>query len=316
MLLGPAAPLSRRLSIGLILHAHILMNGPVNLNQFRSLTLINGIRTSEGNIALELPENYQSILPQWATYQAQAFATYALESLLSIVLDRATILESHKGEGVDLGQLLDSIINEMAIEEDTLLELPKNMKSWWQLEVSSLREIVSQQVELSFEAEFTEPDLYAFLSSGLRSARMSFLLLFFSIVRLEKLLKEHGAEVWLGSQDLFRLPPQKIVKDFHEFNIKSENVVSYARYLIQRYVIKQHYQNAMRKLAAVPTLDTSRFSWEGNRLVPNGSHRPGTSNPRYENAVFCLTDLGYLSKNGKVTTEGYMLLKEIEGEPS
>jgi hypothetical protein len=83
-----------------------------------------------------------------------------------------------------------------------------------------------------------------------------------------------------------------------------------------QYVIRQHHQNAMRKLAATPKLDTSRFSWEGNRLVPNGSHRARISNPRFENAVFCLTDLGYLSKKGEVTTEGYLLLEEIEGESS
>jgi hypothetical protein len=79
-------------------------------------------------------------------------------------------------------------------------------------------------------------------------------------------------------------------------------------------VIKQHYHNAMRKLAAVPKLDTSKFSWEGNSLVPNGSHKPGTSNPRFENAVFCLNDLGYLNSNGEVTPDGFAFLEEIEGQ--
>ena len=316
MLFGPTAPRGRRLSVGLILHAHNLMNGPVNLDQFRSLTLIKGIRTSEGNISFELPENYKSILPQWGTYQAQAFATYALESLLGIVLDRAAALESHKGEGVDLAQLLDFIIDEMTVEKDTFFEVPTDMKSWWQLNVSSLRELIIRQVDRGFNAELVETDLFALIGSGLRSARVSFLLLFFSVARLEKLLIKHGIEAWIGSKDPFRLPPQIIVQDFQEFTTKSNNIVEYARHVILRYVINQHYQNAMRKLAATPRLDTSRFSWEGNRLVPNGSHRAGTSNPRYENAVFCLSDLGYLSKNGEVTTEGYKLLKEIEGESS
>ncbi len=316
MLFGPTAPLGRRLSVGLILHAHILMGGPVNLDQFRSLILINGIRASEGNISFELPENYQSILPQWATYQAHAFATYALESLLGIVLDRAAALESHKGEGVDLGELLDSIINEMTIENNTLFEPPANMKSWWQLNVSSLRALILQQVERNFNAEFAEPDLYSLLNNGVPSARLSFLFFMFSIVRLEKLLRKYGPAAWLGSQDPFRLPPQIFIEDFRESAQKAQNVVDYARNIILRYVIRQHHQNAMRKLAAIPKLDTSRFSWEGNRLVPNGSHRAGTSNPRFENAVFCLTDLGYLSIKGEVSTEGHLLLKEIEGESS
>ncbi len=58
VLFGPGTPYTRHLSVGLILRAHMLMGGPVSLDQFRSLTLLNGVHTDEDRIAFELPENY------------------------------------------------------------------------------------------------------------------------------------------------------------------------------------------------------------------------------------------------------------------
>jgi hypothetical protein len=316
MLFGAVTPHARRLSVGLILHAHILMDGPVSLDHFRSLTLLDGVRTGDGNIAFELPENYQTILPQWATYQSHAYTTYALESLLSIVLDRAAALEAHKGEGVDIPELLDFILSEMSSEDDSLFAFPNSMHSWWELSVNSFEVQVTQQVKQGYNAKLAEPDLYAVATSGMSSARLSFLLFFFCVVRLKILMERNGVEAWIGSQDPFRLPPQKLVQDLQNFTIGSKRVADYALYVIHQYVINQHYQNAMRKLAATPSLDSSRFSWEGDRIVPNGSHQAGTSNPRYDNAVFCLCDLGYLSEDRKVTATGYQLLKEIEGRSS
>jgi hypothetical protein len=314
LLFGPSAQVGRRLSSGLILRAHLLINGSVNLDQFRSLTLINGLRTNEKIIPFQLPLKYQCILPQWATYQAHALVTYSLESLLAIALDRAKVLESHKGEGVAINELLNLIANEMASDNRAIFDLPEKMKLWWNLKVSSVKSFLLQRVEQNLEADFTEIDLYTSLKSGAPSVKLSFLLYIFSVVRLEAVIIKHGPKAWSGSQDPFRLPPNVLIDDFQEAAVKDLTIVQYARHIILNFVIKQHHQNAMRKLAAIPKLDTSKFSWEGDRLVPIGSHRPGTSNPRFSNAVFCLTDLGYLSKDGKVTSEGNLLLKDIERE--
>lgn len=316
MLFGSTSPLDRRLSVGIILHAHDLLHGQVTLDEFRCLTLLQGIYTDNGNIPFVLPEPYQSVIPHWATYQAHAFATYALEALLGKVLDHAQRLETHKGEGVDCGQLLNYMANEIANDKDANFDHQKNLNSWWNLDVGSLREILFKQAGETFEAEISEPKLYAASKSRPSSAGTSLMLFLFSIARLESLHNKYGNTAWIGSQDPFRLPPKVLIDDFRDAAIKGTKVIEYARHIILEYVIKQHHQNAMRKLAAVPKLDTSKFSWEGDRLVPNGSHRAGTSNPRFENAVFCLTDLGYLEKNGEVTPDGFSFLEELEGQSS
>lgn len=316
MLFGATAPINRRLSVGIILHAHDLMPGKVSLDEFRSLTLLQGIHTENGNIPFVLPEPYKLIIPHWATYQAHAFAIYALESLLGIILDHAQSMEAHKGEGVDCGQFLNFISDEIANDENAISEHHKDMNSWFDLDVNSLRSLIFKHVEKNFKAELSEPKLYANLKSRPSSASTSLMLFFFSIARLEFLHDKYGDASWIGSQDPFRLPPIVLIGGFREAANNGTKVIEYARNIIMQYVIKQHHQNAMRKLAAVPKLDTSKFSWEGNRLVPIGSHKAGTSNPRFENAVFCLTDLGYLDNNGKVTPDGFTFLNEIEGHSS
>jgi hypothetical protein len=252
------------------------------------------------------------ILPYWGTYQAHAFAIYALESLLSIILDHAQSLEDNKGEGVDCGQLLNFMSGEIVNDNNAIAEDHGDMNSWIDLDVKSLRKFLFKHIEKEFEAELCEPILYDTLKSRPSSVSISLMLFLFSIARLEFLNDQYGDKAWIGSKDPFRLPPKVLINDFLKAANDGTKVIEYARQILMHYVIKQHHQNAMRKLVAVPELDTSKFSWEGNRLVPIGSHKAGTSNPRFDNAVFCLTDLGYLDNNGKVTSDGFTFLNEIE----
>jgi hypothetical protein len=314
MLFGPAAPSGRRLSVGIVLRAHNLLPGKVTLDDFRSLTLLHGIRTENGDIPFELPAPYHSIMPHWASYQAHAYATYALEGLLGIVLKYAHSLELQKGEGVDCGQLVTFVANEVVSDKWAIFDRQEGMRTWWDLALDAFGKLVLKDVEKTYQAELSEPELYTSLKSRPDSAALSLMLFFFAVIRLETLYKKHGDKAWIGSQDPYRLPPQVFIDDFRDASEKGVKVIDYIQQILLHYVINQHHKNAMRKLAAVPTLDTSKFSWEGDRLVPNGSHQAGTSNPRFENAVFCLTDLGYLDKNGGVTPDGYSLIEEIEGQ--
>lgn len=86
---GPSAP--GILSVGIILELHRLAAGNgVDLRMFRAATLFGAAAVAEDtHVALKLPPIYAEVLSHWRVYQAHAYATLALESLLALSLDHA-----------------------------------------------------------------------------------------------------------------------------------------------------------------------------------------------------------------------------------
>ena len=101
--------------------------------------------------------------------------------------------------------------NEIANDNDANFDHQKNLNSWWNLDVGSLREVLFKQVGETFEAEISEPKLYAATKSRPSSAGTSLMLFLFSIARLESLHNKYGNAAWTGSQDPFRLPPKVLI---------------------------------------------------------------------------------------------------------
>ena len=50
--------------------------------------------------------------------------------------------------------------------------------------------------------------------------------------------------------------------------------------------------------------------FDGDEMIVVAEHDAGTSNPRYNNAVYFLSDLGYL-EDGRVTSLGLKILDRI-----
>jgi hypothetical protein len=125
-----------------------------------------------------------------------------------------------------------------------------------------------------------------------------------------------GFDAWTGEQDSFRRPPSTLVGIVEAALASRQTVDQFLRASLEDLIIRQHRENALRKLAADPSHDTSKFLLEDGGLIPLSHHQPGTSNPRYWNAVQMLADLGYLAPDGtSVTPDGEELLQRICERP-
>jgi hypothetical protein len=120
-------------------------------------------------------------------------------------------------------------------------------------------------------------------------------------------------KAWIGDRDLTRLPPEHLIEHVQTAVANRETVAGYLRSVLHELVVRQHQRNALRKLAADPNRFTARLAVEQGVLIPLSEHYPGTSNPRFGNAITFLRDLGYLGPDdtAATTAAGERLLDEI-----
>lgn len=314
----------RILSIGIILEwRNLCPDEPAALSQFREVTLLGGARIGDRISWLKLHSIYQRVLAEWRMYQAQAYTTFALESLLGAILSIAGEMRDNFGDGIPYGELVNNVINGLLEDQkEYSVQIPSELKGWWELSLEDLMTLLHTLVVDGRNAGLAEPELHDAIEQMVRDGRAAApgawvhnasLLFLLSVVRLQALVERDGEEAWLGSNATFRLSPQTLLRHFQAACHSKIRVPEYLRQVLDELVVKQHRANALRKLAAQPTKDTAKFILQGQEFVPLSLHQPGTSNPRFLNAILFLQDLGYLthSPNPTVTSDGNALLERI-----
>lgn len=307
--------MQRILSIGLILRLHKLHSDErPGLLEFREFTLLNTCSAGTKRKAVKLSEVYAQIIPSWAMYQAHAFATYALEWLLYGV----TAIAEEQLEKSPAGVSMSGVLLETAkcIEAGDTFRGEWLREDWCECTFSELQSSLCETVEQGAKAKTLEPELfYALWTTVDRELWTGDALLLFvlSVERLRHLTTLYGEDAWPGSTDSSRLPPAALISRLDSFD-GSLSVSVLVPELLLDLVVRQHRRTALRKLAANTTPDTSLFQLEGPLLTDFVAFNPGTSNPRFGNAVQYLEDLGYLPAHGAagLTDDGEKLLKRIE----
>lgn len=306
---GPSSP--RLLSIGLMLELVRTNGHQARLDQFRSAVLLDGFRADGGEIAsLVLPPLYGDVRNRWRVYQAHAYAIVALEALLSNVLSYALLQER---DGIRHEKMLQDLL-QFALQEEPDPERDL-WAGWWTSPLSLVLESLEACDRQGRQVDFLEPELHGRILAAARnritrSQRDAVLLLLLSVVRLRRMMRDLGEESWTGDRDPQRLPPRQLIDHVETAAAQGATVAQYLYRCLCDLVIRQHQRNALRKLAADPRKSTALFALEGGLLMPFGEHRPGTSNPRFENALSFLQDLGYVDEEG-VTEDGRQLLADI-----
>lgn len=316
---GPSAP--RLLTIGLILHVHQLTAGPATLEDFRAAILLDGLRAGDETRALKLPSIYDTVRAQWRVYQAHAYASYALECLLCLLVDQAmtiqTTLGSSPAQSVLIEGLLSSVHEGAQTRSAAVIE-----GEWWTAPVRAVTKQLAEVARLKCAAPAAEPELYASLWPRMRGGAASDLpgcfhdscvLLLLALVRLRELHQAHGASAWIGDSSPLRLPPQHLVRFLDDSEAADLSATALLRTALQEFVVAQHRSNSLRKAAGDAGRFLPKFVTEGRLLVPIERHEPGTSNPRFSNATVFLADLGYLHSAPLVgvTEDGHALLEQL-----
>ena len=313
---GPSA--QRVLSIGLILAIFQLFGRRAELDEFRATVLLDATRFDTAVVPLALPIAYDDVRARWRCYQAHAYATYALEALLGVVLARAFATRAER-EGVPYDALLDDVVASMAEREASPIE--PGLSHWLSQPLGQVMAALEPIVLARREAPVVEPELYDRIASAVWGgdaedlgawAYDAALLLLLSIRRLD-LLGQVAPDAWIGDRDLQRQPPRRLIEHVESAIAEGQTSAEYMRCALHELVVRQHQRNALRKLAADPQKFTAKLTLEQGRLIPLLPHQPGTSNPRFENAVVFLQDLGFIDRNEPMTTtpDGDALLEEI-----
>ena len=321
---GSGKSARRILSIGIILESRkLLPDEPYSLDRFRELTLLGAAKTNKEIIQFSLPDTYNTILKEWRAYQNQAYITYALESLLGVLLSFALDLQATYGERLPYTFLIETALNGIERGADlTKLVLPEDLSNWWDMSLSDLHEHLTNIVELGRKVDTLEPEIHNTLvenTKRLESANQytwvhdASILLLLTLSRLTHLTTVDGEQVWLGGNEAFRLPPKVLNNIFLKHVQSEESIKAFLHYVYDKLVLEQHASNALRKLFFQPNQDTAKFIREGENIIPLSLHGPGTSDPRYVNAVNYLQELGFLthSLTPLLTDEGELLRERI-----
>ena len=253
-----------------------------------------------------------------------SYTTYSLEALLGVLLSLSFELQREIGEKLSQKVLIDyalDMIKEGFEESD--IDLPTDLDGWWLMPLSDLKRILEGFISVGRNAPVTEPDLMNSIKSETRNidtanmnAWMHDAALMFVYIQVRQLLfyEKYGNSYWLGNNESFRLPPFTLENIFRKHLSEDGSVKEYLFFVCENLVLKQHDKNALRKLTVQPKQDTVKFVKQGNSFIPLSTHEPGTSNPRYDNTVFYLQDLGYLTYSDKPvpTPEGESILQKIE----
>lgn len=308
----------RALTIGIILSAVRQSTAAIGLEEFREYVLLDGTSPAF-QAGPSFPSHFESARAAWRTYQAHAYATYGLEALfaglLSILEDTSAVL----GDGVPAETARKLLLRRF--ETGALDEDPLSVGAGWagrtvEAVVGAVAEALS-----SGSLSSTEPQLRHLIAKDVRRGRVlnfprflvnALSLTLLSILRLRRLEKV-APDSWHGARTSWRLPPTALIAALESAISSGATVLRFFEDVVERLVLRQHRSNALRKLEANPKVYTARFLIEEDRLVLVGRHRPGTSNPRFENAVSFLQGLGYLASEGRprLTEAGTALLTNL-----
>ncbi len=319
-------PSSRRvLSLGLILNIRKQLSEETSsLYRFQEMVLLGGVKLN-GNIEeLKLPLIYGKVIKEWKSYLIHSYTTFALEGLLGVLLSSSFELQREIG-----GKLTQEVLFEVFIQKlekgstQTGYTLPSELANWWENSLSDLKNILSNFIKRGRHSPITEPDLMANIQLNTKKldvadlndwAHDAALMFVFVLTRQFLFHKKFGDSYWLGSNESFRLPPSTLQKNFEQHCLNNTSVKEYLKFACDNFVLKQHDRNALRKLAVQPKQDTVKFVKQGSSFIPLSTHEPGTSNPRYDNTISYLQDLGYLtySEQPVPTLEGLSLIQKIE----
>ena len=290
----------------------------MTLDEFRATVLLDSAFLKDGPVPLILPSVYNDVRAQWRCYQAHAYATYALEALLGVVLARATTLSGDR-EGVPYQPLLDNVV--ATIEQADQTRFDPALHNWLHRPVGDLMAALKSHVLSGSTAPHQEPflcsNIVSMASGGVAKDHAVWthdasLLLLLSVARLQHLARI-TPEAWIGDRDAQRLPPSQLIEHTRRAVAEGCSTAEYIRRVLHEHVVRQHQRNALRKLAADPRKLTAKLSIEQGRLIPLQHHEPGTSNPRFNNAVVFMQDLGYLAREEPITTtpDGDALVEQI-----
>ena len=276
-----------------------------------------GIRTDTGVSRRSScrPRN-DRVRSHWRIYQAHAYATLALEALLSLVIDRAFDLQLTLGDVLPTDRVVEAVLESMAAGGTDAAGAAFVQDGWWNDSLESVVSRLEATVAARAEAEVAEPELsqsacIASRKDPAAAAHDTCLLFLLSSSRMRALFQQDGPDAWTGESDPERLPPSVLVNVLEDALSHQRRVRSFLHDVILELVIRQHRKIALRKLAADPSRDTSELLLEAGGMIPLTGHFAGTSNPRYTNAVMALGDLGYLAPDGSVTLDGEELLAQI-----
>ncbi len=304
---GPSA--SRILSVGIIVELYRLAAGKgVDLGTFRAATLLGEAELADDeHIDLKLPPIYAEVLSHWRVYQAHAYATLALESLLALALDHAHEAAA-EGDYYRVPELVQVVLADIRRgAAHTEGGLPDDLASWLSL---PLRDIMKARWQDLREQEIATRLEHEQSNHGSALGYEASLLLLLSTLRMRHLLQ--SGDRWIGHNAAWRLPPERLVSGFDQAARAGASGSQFLADTLEHRVLYQHRVNALRKLVARPTADSARFAVEGARMVPIGGIRPGTSSPRFHNAVEYLFELGYIDSETLVpSADGLSLLRRI-----
>lgn len=304
--IGPSA--SRILSIGLLLALHEKATSTVDLERFRAFLLHDS--GDDGS----LPETFDRVRAQWRIYQAHAFATFALEALLSVVLIRGDLLQLVYGDGVALDTLISDVVR--CAHDGRATSAAADFAPWWTMPLDEVVAALSARLQAA-TLQVDEPELHRrVIERGRHDTKVTTAdvtaLLVLSLTRLD-MLSKRDPEAWIGSRSSWRLPPDVLVDRLRTAMGLKLSVDAFLERSLRDLVIDQHVRNALRKLESDPSRYTAKFLLEGERVTIIGEHRPDMSTPRFDNSVRFLQDLGYLSERmpPQLTTDGVALLAQI-----
>jgi hypothetical protein len=319
---GPSA--QRVLSIGLLLAIFRLFGRRVELDEFRATVLLDAVAFDSDIVRLELPAAYDELRARWRCYQAHAYATYALEALLGVMLARAFAQRGER-EGVPYEALLDNVVE--SIKESGVSPVEPALSGWPSRPLGEVMAILDSLVLAGRTAPELEPELHQRIGWTVSEgdaedlgawAHDASLLLLLSIARLLHIV-QLAPDAWIGDRDPQRLPPRRLIEHVEESVTRGWTAAEHLHRILHELVVRQHQRNALRKLAADPRKFTAKLAIEQGLLIPLLPHQPGTSNPRFDNAVVFLQDLGYINRDEPITMtpDGEALLEEIaERSPS
>ena len=323
-LAGNGKSANRILSIGLILeYRKLLSDETPKLDRFREILLLGAVKVNNQILTLKLPKIYDQVCKKWRMYQSHAYATFALESFLSLALFYANEIQGSSNSGITYDFLLDElgklIISDTRVPKH---EMPPGLRNWWELPLQKLEPYLKEIVISGRQSIISEPDLHSTIMSIAGDGHSidltnwhhyTSLMFLISVYRIKFLFEKDGENVWIGSQQGSRLPPSVLANQLDECLKKNMTTADYLRKAIDENVLRQHYNNALRKLIAQPKVDTTKFFLRGSHFNVVGSHKPGTSNPRFLNSIQHLQDLGYLTNDTPLvpTPEGEEILTKI-----
>lgn len=317
---APGRVRRRILSIGIILALHDHAEGaPLEEHHFREAILLGGLR-GFGNKAFGLPPVYGGVLGSWHLYQAHANVVLALEAFLALALEA---LRVDGRASVPREEALDAMLGWLR-QGWAEPAFPRSLAFDPDESLAGAVERLRPALGLGWRAPEAEPDLAGLLTGqwpALRDPALAMAaaasLLVWSEVRLRE-AQDTFREAWLKPDvEAWRLPPATLVARLRSAVAAGQSVADHVRLAAGDLAISGHARNSRRKLLFQPDRFTARLLENAGRLEFMTSHTPGTSSPRYDNAVSYLEALGYLEAAGAsggrhITTDGQALATEIE----